>query len=266
MPAPFLIKHIRLVRSYVRISFKKSTEYKFNVFTNALGYFSVMVAWIFFWDFLFGNIKELGEWKYPMLLLMIGFLYLSDALWQIFWYTISFSSDIVKGNLDLYLVRPIHPLYALVMKELQLFSLIPAMFGIVLIVYTLTKYYAIAVVNFSIALLMCAVAAALLGVFYSIIMSLAFWLGKISAIRTVFRSFQIMQRYPLDIFSMAVRGFFTFVVPLYFFGTAQVLAVLGSKSTAAGYLMLEVVVFVFWLFVWHMTWSRGVRRYESYGG
>lgn len=260
------IKHFKLIKAYARLSFKKMIEYKFIVVTNTLGYLFVMVAWIFFWNLLFGNIKEIGEWKYPMLLLLVGFLYLSDALWQIFWYTISFSSDIMKGNLDVYLVRPIHPLYGLVMREMQLFSLIPAGFGLVLILYASFKYYSVTVINLAIALFMCVIAAAMLGVLYSTIMSLSFWLGKISAVRTVFRSFHIIQKYPLDIFSIAVRNFFTFVVPLYFFGTAQVVAILGSKQVALQYLMLEIAIFLFWLCVWQFTWTRGVRRYESYGG
>ncbi len=267
MVTPSLIKHSRLIRTYCVLSLKKLTEYKFNIVTNTFAYLVLIAAWYYFWNFLINSIREIGQWNLPMLLLLMGFLYISMAVWQMIYYTIAFNEQIMNGSIDLYLVRPIHPLFGMVMGKIQFFSFIPAVLGTGLVVYVITTYFSVSILNFLIALLMCIIAAGMLGILYSIINTLSFWFGRIATLRQFFRSFQIVQQYPLDIFSMAVQGFFTFFVPLYFFGTAEVNAILSANVfDALKYLFLEISVFAFWLVVFHVVWARGLRRYESYGG
>ncbi|MBS3147392.1 ABC-2 family transporter protein [Candidatus Woesearchaeota archaeon] len=261
-----LRKHLELIIPYSRLSFKKLTEYKFNIITNTLGYLALIITWILFWNFIFGSMPEVAEWKYPMLLMLVGFVYLSDALWQMLWYTVAFYHDISKGNLDLYLVRPIAPLYALVMKEFQFFSILPGLGGIGIIVYTLLNYYSLNIFRLTLALILCLVGVVLVHLLYMSVNSLSFWFGKTTAFRTIFRSFFLLRNYPLDIFSIWVRAGLTFILPFYFTGTAQVKLLLSSNTwEIATILFYALIALAIWLSIFLIIWNRGLKRYESSG-
>jgi len=267
MQSSYLWKHLSLIRVYSRLSIKKTLEYKFNVVTNTFAYIVLIFVWIYFWDLLFGKMDAIGEWRYPMLVLMLSFTFICDAIWQINYYTTAFFLEIVRGNFDLHLVRPVHPLFNMLMREFRFFPLIPAFFGFGLAIHTLITYFSFEIFNFIIALVICVIAASILGIIYSITSTLSFWFGNQTGIKKLFRSFLLVKRYPIDIFTISVQWVFTFLFPVYFFGTAQVLLLLESNIwISLKYLSWALIVFFAWIGLFTIIWRKGLTRYESNGG
>ena len=261
------VKHIRMLRAYSNISFKKMSEYKFNLVTNLISVVVVALSWVFFWNLLLGELHEIAHWKFPMLMLLVGFVYLSESMWQILYYSIMFWKDIINGRIDLHLVRPVHPLFAMIMSHMELLAIFPAMFGFGFILFTLFTHFSFVIVNFTIALLISIFAVIVLWLLYLVLGTTCFWFGRINGLRAIFKSFMLIDNYPIDIFSVFVRSFFVFFLPFFFLGTAPVLTLTQwTVVEALKYLSIIVGIAIIWFFIFLFVWKKGVKRYESFGG
>ncbi len=267
MTSGYYMKHFRVLPAYVRMSFQKMIEYKFNVLTNVVSVTVVSIVWIFFWSLLLGNVKEIGSWNVPALILLSGFIQLSYSLWQVLWYTIAFREDILTGKLDLYLVRPVHPLFGMVFRELQFFSILSAGVGAAIVAYAITTYYSVNVVNIAFALFYCLIGVSFFHISYSIMNTSTFWFGRLRSPRSIMRSFEIISTYPIDIFNVLVQGFYTFFLPYAFLGTLPARAITTfTLSQNIFYALVGIGVITCWFLVFLFCWKKGLERYESYGG
>lgn len=263
----FLRKHFSLIKPYSVLSLKKLGEYKFNMITNTMSQLFFMGMWIIFWNVLLANIGTIGEWTTPMAVMLTGFIMISDSLWQVVWASIKLYREIPTGVLDLYLVRPVQPIFAFILKEMQFFSLIPATIGLVLIIGTLATSFEVNVVKLLFALIIVLCGVATVTIAYMIIGCFSFWLGRSDAVRTFYRSILFTKTYPTTIFPYPVGLFLTFYIPISLFGTLPVL-VLTRYNVAIGLqtVLIALGVVGAWFLLLMILWKKGLERYESQGG
>lgn len=263
----FLRKHVSLIKPYSVLSIKKLSEYKFNMVTNTISQLFFLGMWVIFWNVLLANIGMIGEWTKPMAIMLTGFVMLSDSIWQVVWASIKLYREIPTGVLDLYLVRPVQPIFAFILKEMQFFSLIPAAIGLVLIIGTLVASYELNVLKllFALVIVLCGVVTVTIA--YMIIGCFSFWLGRSDAVRTFYRSILFTKTYPTTIFPYPIGLFLTFYIPISLFGTLPVL-VLTKYDIPLGFraVLVALTVVVIWSVLLSVFWKKGLERYESQGG
>lgn len=267
MISNYFLKHLKIIPAYIKLSTKKCIEYKFNMFTNIISMTTVTIVWILFWNLIIGNVKEIAGWKIPALIIFTGFLQLSNAMWQMLWYTVSFTEDITSGRIDMYLVRPMHPLFGLIFQEMQLFSVFGAGTGFAIVIYAVIKYYSLNLIKLTIALSFC-----LLGVYFIYIIcclsnTLAFWFGNLKTPRSIIISFEVAGQYPINIFNSIIQSFYTFLFPIIFIGTLPAITLTQlTLPHAVYYLIMGLLIAVIWTLFFIIIWNKGLKRYESNGG
>jgi ABC-2 type transport system permease protein len=263
----YILKHLKLIKPYFSIGLKIATEYKFQFITNFLTYIVVAAIWIFLWSLMFSNIQEIGNWSLPMLIMMVGFFQVAEAIWQFGFYTLGISREIISGRVDKYLVRPINPLYGIIMEKFEIVAFLPLVMGLGIILYANIKYLSLDLIKISLALFTVMIGISILQVIYSLLGILTFWIGDSRGFQRLHRSTRVLNNFPLDIMNKVMTGVLMFLAPIIFFGTYPVLMVTNWPiSTSLKIIALAFSILIFWSIVLYFLWKRGIKKYESMGG
>lgn len=263
----YIIKHAKLMKPYLKLSWHVWTEYKFNFITNTITYVVFITLWLVFWKLMIGKLGIIGGWTNPMLAMLVGFSFFNSAIWQISWGTVRFINEVMDGRLDNYMVKPINPLFAMIADKLNISSIIPAMFGLGIILYIVSTNYAFDILKILLSLTITMFAVLIFQLFYCLAGLSVFWFGKNDAFKIFLRGFNIIDEYPITIFGLIAVNFFTFVMPKIFIGTYPVLLLTGrTLGWGLKVLATELAIAAFWGVVLVFVWKRGIRRYESHGG
>jgi len=260
-------KHVFLLRRYTIRSFRNFSENKAVFYANMIQYLVLGAVWILFWNLLIGKIDAIAHWRFPMLIMLTGFVFFNQGIYDIFWQTFRLDTIITRGDIETHLVRPVNTLYAIIIGGMNVADLLPAMIGLGIIVYSVVAYFEVMTVKFLLGLLVGIIGVGIIQTIMCIVGTLGFWFGNVGSIRMIMRSFKMAERYPMDLYSLSVRTFFTFVMPFIFIGTFPVL-ILTQYSVQEGLKIvgLSALVLAAWLVILMIVWSKGVRRYESVGG
>lgn len=258
---------IRIYLIFFQAYIKKLMEYKADFIMGALSFLLNQFTSILFISILFEGITDLNNWSFYEIVLLYGFSlipkgidhFFTDNLWN-------FSSNIVKnGTFDRYLLRPISPLYQVVIETVQFDSLGECITGIFAIVIACNKLkYDLSV--FKILLLF--VFAILGSVIYTCIKivcaSLAFWKVKSGNILKVVYMMSDFNKYPISIYHIFIRNLLTYCIPFAFTAYYPIMYVLGRADFAHTFIPCVFVVCIM-VVIASFTWTCGVNSYESAG-
>jgi ABC-2 type transport system permease protein len=216
---------------------------------------------------IFARIQSLRGWSFEQVLFIYGFSLLPLGLFNIVSINLySFSEKyIAEGNFDRVLLRPVNPLAQILFESFNISGLNEIVLGSGIMIYASVRLQ----IDFGlldiVALIVLAVMASLIytGVFLGLT-SVSFWfedrMGLAPPVYNIIR----FSRYPVDIFSAAVRFFLTFVMPFAWVAFYPSTYFIGTGPFRRFSLLTPLVgVLVFWIA--YTVWSRGVRRYASTG-
>lgn len=256
-----------LTKVYSLLGYRISNEYKSQFFANTVTHLILLFMWLYFWDLLFANIEEIGHYTLPMLLLLVGFIQLSDGFWQLGFFTMRVCDEIIKGNLDKYLVRPMNPLMGVMLDYFAWDPILGILASLGLIVFVMVNYFSLMILKLILALLICAIGVYIFHILTIFFGLLTFWFGRTRFLVTFYRSFNQARAYPIDIMNLPLRILFTFFFPAAMFATYPVLLI-TKWSAQQMTVMLLVIIFtaIIWTMLIIFTWSKGIKRYESMGG
>lgn len=260
-------KYLRLYPYYVSRSIKARLAYRFDAFIGILG-FLLENALIFSTMYLtISAIPSLNGWDINMMGFLYGFYLipksldhiLSDQVWQLA------NGGITRGILDKYLVKPINPLFQLVVEMIQLEGIGELILGIVFLAlftplvtveWTLMNVLALLIVAFFAMLFFFAIKL--------IFGSLSFWTKRSIEVMTMIYDFSNFAKYPIDIFTRAIRFVLTYILPfsVVIFLPIEALLKGGNLWLTTLYVMIASVSM---LMVSLFVWSKGLKRYESAG-
>lgn len=263
-----LLKHARIFRQSLRIQLIKIGEYKANFFSDMLIRVFGFLIFIATWQSILGNTQFPG-WELKGLLLMFSMQNIFLALIFMLAYggqSIRFS--ITSGSLDIYLSRPCHPWFVvLVTNNFLSFGGLLLGFGSL---FLATQYYGLSlspiVFLMILAFLFSATMIAL--TFNLMLNTLAFWFGKFNLASSLFWALFEFDFYPTNVFPVFLQLLIAFTVPFIFANTVPVLFILQKFTfqQAFAYLLSAVGIFAFNLMLFLMLWNKGVKRYEAVGG
>ena len=214
-----------------------------------------------------GTVPAFGVWSFSTLAFLFGFVLIpksidhvfTDDLWILAYWAIR------RGDLDIYLTRPLNPLYQFVAKTFKWDGIGEFIVGVVVMCIFAPQTGIVWTFGGVMGLIVCA----LLGVlcFSSIKLlfaSLAFWVKTAGIFLNTVYSLSNYAKYPLRYMGKAFASIMFFVIPfgLFLYYPVECLvtganiwwAVLWSAIAA-------VILVVLSLTVWHI----GIRRYESAG-
>src|SRR5690554_198629 len=260
-------KYLRLYPYYVSRSIKARLAYRFDAFIGILG-FLLENALIFSTMYLtISAIPSLNGWDINMMGFLYGFYLipksldhiLSDQVWQLA------NGGITRGILDKYLVKPINPLFQLIVEMIQLEGIGELILGIVFLAlftplvtveWTLMNVLALVIVAFFAMLF-----------FFSIKLifgSLSFWTKRSIEVMTLIYDFSNFAKYPIDIFNRAVRFLLTFIIPFSVVIFFPIKALLFNEPIWS--IVLRVALScTLMVVIAYFIWLKGLKKYESAG-
>ena len=227
----------RLQRIFAALHLKKLMEYKIDFLIGAVGFLVEQVINIAFLTIVFGRVENLRGWGYYEVLFIYGFSLFPngldhlffDNIWNVGYWMIR------KGDFDKYLTRPINTLLIVTVEEFQVDA-----FG-KLIVGTLI-YAAIK----------------------TILGTIAFWTKRSGHLMEVTYNLNQFSQYPVSIYSRAVRGAVTYVIPFAltsYYPASYLLRHTQPVFSILAPVVAAVILMTAALFIWH----KGLGAYESAG-
>lgn len=262
-----LKKYARLYKSFTIQYLKILMQSKTNFFIGMLGMFCLQASGIAFIYMIFQSIPNLNGWSMYELVFIYGFAQLprgldhliTDFIW------IFSQNVIVRGDFDRYLLRPVNPLFQLIVERFQPDGLGEIVIGIILVAVSGSRLH----MKFGFLDILLFVVVIISGsVIYTSIKlsfaSLAFWIKNSISILDMIYSLNDFAKYPIGIYSRVVQVMITFIIPFaftafipagYFLGKVDMkLAVLGTVFAAALSFTAAYAIF-----------QRGISAYESAG-
>ena len=264
----WMAKHVWAAPSYVRLAIKHQSEYKSSFYIFLAHQVVAIAVWLTFWKVLLGRIGDFGSWDFPRMVLLTGFVAINGGLWLTFVAIWRLPREILTGQLNSHLIKPVHPFVHFLFRQLNLRS-VPRLFIGVGLVTTALCYYDIGFTVRSLVLAGVMSGLSFLTTFlpFATICLAAFWIGRAEFLRDLFIELFVFQNYPLSEFPNAFILVFSLVIPLIFAATVPVL-VLTTLNTAQslGLLVGLILLISGQLALFRFLWRRGLRRYESFGG
>lgn len=260
-------KYINLYMKFLQQYIKSLIEYRADFILGLIGFVLVQGINIVFINLIFNSIPSLDGWGFYEVLFIYGFAQIprgidhifTDNLWMLS------GSIIVNGNFDRYLIRPLNPLFQIIAERFQPDGFGELIIGIILL--SISSSNLNISFNFQNSVLFLFVVICGTFIYTAIklaVASIAFWIKFAQSY--LFMAYQISNfaKYPMSIYSNAIKGVLTFIIPFAFTGYYPGAFFLGKESMFMGVIMTFLVA-VIGMIIAYFVWLAGIKTYESSG-
>lgn len=240
-------------------------EYRVDLIMITLSAYGYNIAALLFLEVIFINIDSLAGWAKHEVLFFYG---TSELIWYIYWTFFSYTDDrfiglIQKGDLDIFLLKPVNALASIVTRSFALFEEIPPiLLALGIIVYSGVKLgvvldYRILIYAF---LVICSVMIGL--AVRATISILSFWFTDTDEIRRFYVNVNDSITYaPLDVFPKALQSLFRTIIPMGLLSYVPTTFLIKGVSTSM--LINFFLVLAVSSFLMLYLWKRGLKIYSS---
>lgn len=260
-------RYFKLYLKFLQQYIKTLIEYRADFILGLIGFFFVQSVGVIFIGLIFNTIPSLQGWSFYEILFIYGFAQIprgidhvfTDQLWIFSWQTI------VEGKFDKYLVRPLNPLFQVIVEKFQPDGFGEIIIGTIILIISWTKL-GIEVTALKVILLIVVIifASFIYTAIKLAVTSLAFWVKFAQSYLFMVYQLSTFVKYPTTIYPGWIKGILTFIIPFAFTGYFPSAYFLGKGSFVSG-VLLTIVVAIVSMFVAYRIWLIGMRRYESTG-
>ena len=258
--------YIRLYIFYLKIYVKVMTSYPAGTWIAIIASISAQITAIIFINVLFSKIPVFYNWQYYDILFLFGVATMGRALVQVFldmpYYLSSF---IVRGSLDICMIRPASPLFQTIGMTQEINAIGTLATGIFILIYA-GPHTSIDWNIFKFFYLLLALASSMIIQFSYLLAAVvpSFWVMDNRSLLYPLGWLTDFLRYPIDAFHPVLRFILTFIIPYAIGSYYPVLflinpvkyswALWGVPLTAA--ICLTSALFI---------WKYGIKHYSSAG-
>lgn len=262
-----MLKELRLYPKYVSMSLRSALSYKADSIIMMISFAVSEIVSLATIYLIVGTVPTLGVWTFETLAFLFGFTLVpkaidhvfTDELWKLAYRAVR------RGDLDIYMTRPINPLFQYIARTFKWDGLGELLVGIVIMCVFAPQAGIAWTAGGVIGLILCAV----LGVFCFtgiklLFASLAFWVKNAGIFLNTVYDLSNYAKYPVRYMGKAFASIMFFVIPFGLFlyypveclvtGASIWWSVLWSAVAAVALMTLSLTV-------WHI----GISRYESAG-
>ena len=276
MASKDILRQLRLLPDYIRLSFLRISENKIQVFGAFFSTAVNLAMYILFWSVITYQIPVLTGfgwvvWGRGELLFLIGMTEVAwgfgaffwMGIWEIHWY-------ITEIGIETFQIRPAGSLFQILTTSFWAGGIVQLAVGSVMLGLSVITF-GLVVTPFSIlfgtfALLLGQAALYLL---WACLCCLAFWIGRNEGLLEVSDALEYnFSRMPIDVMPVGVQYFLLFVFPVIFISTVPTMIVLNliPLSPALLYFVIATLLVILWFIVLRIVWRRGLKRYQPVGG
>ncbi len=259
-----MLRYLRLLGIQLRASFAVAAQYRFeflvsgaiSIFWTLLGIVPLLV--------LFRGRDEVAGWTYPESLVVIGWFGLVKGILEgaVNPSLVAVVEHIRKGTLDFVLLKPADAQFLVSTTKFEPWRIVDILAGggVMGIAFRLMGR-APSLSAIALAALVLASATVILYSLWILVVSAAFFVVKVDNLSFLFLSLYDAARWPADVFPVALRALFTFVIPLAVLTTIPAAALLGRigplevAATAGGAALFALAA--------RFVWLRSIGHYTS---
>ena len=258
-----ITKYLEIFRVQAKNNWVREAVYRTNFLTAVATDIVWMAIELSLFSVIYSNVPNLAGWTKPQVYFFLGIFFSSDALFTVFfmrnfW---NFSDLVNKGELDILLTKPAHPLFLALTKSMS----VAAVFNIFLGLGISYKFSEAA--GFAGGWKWLLVFAWLMvGLATAIVLRFAFsiwifWTERSWALSRMYYQFFAIATKPDTIYPYAIRYFFLTILPFGFIGSVPARAVLhGISNQEAIHVFAVIATFGI---IDGFLWNRGLKRYQS---
>ena len=262
-----MLKELKLYPKYVSMSLKSSLSYKADSIIMIISFAISEIISLATVYLIVGTVPALGVWTFETLAFLFGFTLVPKAIDHIFtdelW--ILAYRAIRRGELDMYLTRPLNPLFQFIAKTFKWDGCGELVVGVVIMAIFGPQTGIVFTFGGVVGLILCA----LLGVFVFtgvklLFASLAFWVKNVGIFLNTVYNLSNYAKYPVRYMGKAFSSILFFVIPfaLFLYYPVECLVTGNNIWWAVLFSFAAAVVLVtLSLTVWHV----GIKHYESAG-
>jgi ABC-2 type transport system permease protein len=258
-------RYSRLYFWYLRANWLSLMAYPAEfVITNLAGVAyslgSVAAVWV-----LFTQVKAIGDWNYPQVLLIYGLSIFSRSLFHLFWVDLMNVSAMVRlGDIDRYLVRPLNPLFQVVAGYLDNDDYGELVTAVVLVWTSLGMLGQRTVAN----LLWIAVSVIsgmlIFASIHIVANAMSFLTIETSGFSSLAWTMDEFTRYPTDIYGKGLRALLTWVIPVAFASFYPAQLIFGNGQLM-GIALVTPLMAALTFAAAYLFWNKAMDRYQGVG-
>lgn len=255
--------YIKFLQQYI----KSIMAYRADFILGLVGFILVQSVGVIFISLIFTAIPNLSGWSFYEILFIYGFAQIprgidhvfTDQLWIFSWKTIA------QGEFDRYLVRPLNPLFQVIVEKFQPDGFGEIVIGTMLLIISWSRLAIEVTFEKIIVLIFLIICATLIYTAIKLaVTSITFWVKFAQSYMFMVYQLSTFVKYPIDIYPNWIKTILTFVIPFAFTGYYPGAYLLGRGSLFQGVIMTFMISIIS-IFIAYRIWLIGISRYESTG-
>ncbi len=257
-------KYLRIWFYMSLISFQISLISRFGAVVFTLGKLFRFLFFLLFLFLLSSKIKIVGGYSIWQMIFFFATFNLIDSLTQFALREVyRFRSYVVSGRLDYILVKPVSPLFRLLLGGSDILDIPMILLSIILLVFAAGKISAISVFGVILYTLLVANSFMIAVAFHVFVLGVAVLTTEIDNTIMLYRDIVQMGRIPIDVYKEPLRGLLTFAVPVGIMVTFPAKAIMGILSPL--FIILSLLIGIVLMFLSLKFWRFSLRHYSSVG-
>ncbi len=262
-----MLKELKLYPKYVSMSIRSSLSYKADSIIMIISFAITEVVSLATVYFIVGSVPAIGDFTFERLAFLFGFTLIPKSLDHIFtdelW--ILAYRAIRRGELDVYLTRPINPLFQFVAKTFKWDGVGELIVGIVVMGIFGPQTGIAFTAGGIIALIICA----FLGIFVFtgfklLLASLAFWVKYVGIFLNTIYNLSNYAKYPIRSMGKAFFSIMFYVIPFGLFLYYPIECLITGENIWFAVLYSAIAAVII-MAIALTVWKLGIKNYESSG-
>lgn len=259
--------YIKLYLAFFKMDIRRVAMYRLNLIVGNFGYLLDSIATIFSVMMILNISNTIEGWSAYEIIFLFAFTLAAMSIWEFFFVTtLEIPLLILEGELDIFLVRPINPLFQFIIFELDEEAIFEMIFSFGLLIFSIIMLGIPLDLFFWVKLILLLISSVIvLEAIYLAICSACFWMVSNSGLMQIIWEFYKMGQYPLTIYPTVFKILLT-VIPFGFIGFYPTNLILNGNDYPL-YITLGIFLAgpAFFSLVYYLLWKRGLKRYTGSG-
>jgi len=245
---------------------KRMLQYRSDFLIGAGSFLFIQASGLLFMALIFQQIPDLNGWTLTEMMFLYGYFQLprgldhliTDNIWLI-------PTKVRRGEIDRYLLRPINPLFQLVIERFQVEAFGELAVGVALMVYTIPQLnIPVTFGTIALGLLFIILGSLIYTSIKLITASIGFWVINSMPIMTTIYNIADFSKYPTTIFPKVIQWTVTYLIPFAFVSFLPA-TVLLNRTDGTPILIGSVIAVTLLTVSAYSLWKLGLKSYQSVG-
>ena len=259
-------RYFEIYLKFLAQHLKRMLQYRSDFLIGAGSFLFIQASGILFMVLIFQQIPDLNGWSLTEMMFLYGYFQLprgvdhllTDNIWLI-------PTKVRRGEIDRYLLRPINPLFQLVIERFQIEAFGELIVGVALMIYTIPLLNIdLTVWTVLLGLLFIILGSLIYTSIKLITASIGFWVINSMPIMTTVYNIADFSKYPTTIFPKVIQYTVTYLIPFAFVSFLPATALL-NRSNGLEILLGSVIAVSVLSIAAYRLWVLGLKSYQSVG-